>query len=370
MLCANKWFFRILLTLILIYAFVSKGNFIRAEDEFRQAVDSALLKNTTIDPVLDKAFRPGKNIIYCATFQLAWNLLQDSLIKEPLLLDNNPREASLLNQQLFTKKFLDPASYYAALGRLTPDFLTRINRALKKKFGKNAPPPVREPISQEAFLAYAYLFKNLKFWKAFQELAPLSFNYQQVSTKVAAFGISRATPRGPTAALTKQIKVLDYQGNDNFIIKLISQEPNEEIILARVKPETTLLKTFQKVNQRIETTNYYETSLNEGEILKIPKIGFYIKHSYSQLENRQLRNKGWQGWTITKAMQWTRFQLNQKGATLKSEARIIATKCFMPLKKREFIFNKPFLIYLKEKSAPYPYLALWIANPEVLIKVK
>ena len=32
----------------------------------------------------------------------------------------------------------------------------------------------------------------------------------------------------------------------------------------------------------------------------------------------------------------------------------------------ELIFDKPFLLYIKKKDAPLPYLAIWIGNTELL----
>ena len=35
---------------------------------------------------------------------------------------------------------------------------------------------------------------------------------------------------------------------------------------------------------------------------------------------------------------------------------------------RKFIFNKPFLIFLKQTSEMPPYFVAWVANSEILIK--
>ena len=42
--------------------------------------DSTRLRSTIITPHLEQKLFPGKNIIYCATFQLAWNELRDDII--------------------------------------------------------------------------------------------------------------------------------------------------------------------------------------------------------------------------------------------------------------------------------------------------
>ena len=66
-----------------------------------------------------------------------------------------------------------------------------------------------------------------------------------------------------------------------------------------------------------------------------------------------------------------RFQLNEKGAILKSEAvTVYATMAMAPTPHHELIFDKPFLILLKEKDSPRPYFALWVGNSTLLVPDK
>jgi hypothetical protein len=71
-------------------------------------------------------------------------------------------------------------------------------------------------------------------------------------------------------------------------------------------------------------------------------------------------------------MQSTRFLLNESGARLESEAWIAVSNGDPPPppKPRHFVFDKPFLIYLRELQAEQPYLAIWVENSEVLAKVQ
>lgn len=62
------------------------------------------------------------------------------------------------------------------------------------------------------------------------------------------------------------------------------------------------------------------------------------------------------------ARQDIRFRLSEKGAILMSGAEITEEG------GGEAVFDEPFLLYLKEKQAKYPYLAMWVAHPEILLK--
>ena len=100
--------------------------------------------------------------------------------------------------------------------------------------------------------------------------------------------------------------------------------------------------------------------------MQIPKINFNITHAYSELINKHFKNKGYVEYFIRKAQQDILFKMDEKGAILISEARILAGKgVSIP---KHLIFDEPFLIYLKEKDRKYPYFAMWADNPELMIK--
>ncbi len=326
-----------------------------------------VLPVTKITPTLQSQITNNQNSIYCGTFQLAWNELQNEIIKEKIRLNGASQTVTLLNQQSFTKENLSSKDYVAMANYLTPKFLEKLNQNLKSKFGTEAP-SVNEKPMPNAILSYAFLYKNLKFALPFENLSDkLTFMSNNQKTSVQAFGIKKY--QDELSAVAKQVQILNYQNPNDFIIKLNTNVPREELILAKIKPESTLAATIAKVESRIKNTPA-EPALKEDESLQIPKIDFLIDHNYEELEGKSFLNKGWKNWQISKAKQWIKFQLNETGATVKSEAKIIMYGCPPPGAKdqlRSFIFDQPFLVYLKE-SGKKPYLAVWINNTELLVK--
>lgn len=75
---------------------------------------------------------------------------------------------------------------------------------------------------------------------------------------------------------------------------------------------------------------------------------------------------------ILEALQNIRFQLDEQGVRLKSESSI-AMGCGKSSRPRDepyvLVFDKPFLMLLQRSDAIAPYFALWVAHPEVLVKV-
>jgi hypothetical protein len=208
----------------------------------------------------------------------------------------------------------------------------------------------------------------LYFPEAFDTLgSPIIFRSAPDSAGVKAFGREGYSPDGVLHDLANQVTIVDYKDDDDFMISLKSKSEADEIILAKTSPRRTLLKTIEYVEGKINKSD--NLPLPNSAILKIPKIDFNIFHRVKELIGRSFLNKGWQDWWIEDAYQWIRFLLNEKGVELKSEAVILALRGVghgpPPMR---LVFDRPFLIYLKQKDAKYPYFAMWVDNAELMVK--
>ena len=155
----------------------------------------------------------------------------------------------------------------------------------------------------------------------------------------------------------------DWESSE-IIIKLKSTSPNDEIILAMVEPEDTLLQTIQKAEELIEKHEMGEyEELDATDELMIPEINFDLNHEYSDLLDKFMKNPGFETYWCKRAIQKIRFALDKKGAVLRSEAEM-----FWASVPRRLVFDRPFLLYLKEKDAEYAYFAMWVDNPELMVK--
>ncbi|MBI5804838.1 hypothetical protein HZA73_02200 [candidate division TA06 bacterium] len=170
-------------------------------------------------------------------------------------------------------------------------------------------------------------------------------------------------------SISKQVSVLYHIDDDNYAIELITDSPNDELILAKLKPGKSLKTTLEKIENNIRSHKI--SILKDKEVLKIPYVYFDINHSFSQLIDLAILNKGWNGYYISKAHQKLRFQLNETGALMTSEAKLKLYTLGIPIepvRPRKFIFDKPFLIMMRKKGSQWPYFAMWVGNTELLGK--
>jgi hypothetical protein len=327
------------------------------------------LKRSRVSAHLRAPIRPGTNVLWCGSFQLAWNEAC-SLVGENLHFRNEPEDVGYLNQKQFRKEDLDSASYVAIADFVSSGVHARIRKEVRRKFGEGAapkhiPPPALTPRPQD-IVAYAYLFKNLEFAPPFERLEePLWFG----DGYVACFGIGEKYKPGHDS-LFPQVGILDYRDSDDFVIELHTKSKGDRVLLAKIRPGDTLAATIEAVRDRIDGCEPIEP--RAGDVLKVPKLNFDVTRSFDELQGLDLTVSNpriAKDLSILSAVQNVRFQMDEKGVRLRSESHIAfgCSATHEPTPTHVMIFDKPFLILLQRTDAKAPYFALWVDNLELLV---
>ena len=319
------------------------------------------LKHTIVIPHLDAKIEPGKNILWCNTFQLAWNELCE-LTGGPITMESAPPMVDILNKRTASKEDLDEASYVAMAGLAREGIYDKIRKQLGEKFKGQASPELLEslPTMDWIAVAYAYIFKALPFEWAFTRFYS---NLRFDGYCVDSFGICQFME--DEVNIASQVLILDYLNSFDFVIELKTRAKDDRLILAKVPPLTSLAETVKMVEQRMAKATPMKM-LKFGD-LYVPVLNFDILREYSELYNHRIRTseKRIDGLPIGYAAQSVRFRLDETGAILISESLIP-----VPAAGKKLIFDKPFLILLKRSEEKNPYFALWVGNAELLIPVE
>ena len=320
------------------------------------------LKRTLITPHLDCPMEAGKNVLYCATFQLAWDEMK-SFGGGPLCLDKPWDIADRLNAGGAKKGDLPEGSFVALAGRLGDGIVGRINAELERTFhqGKD---PFLDGISGDPadVLAYAFLARDLKFRNPFEPVDGLPFG--AAGDRVKGFGFKKEFEEKGQLQAASQVRVYGYahgRKDPEYVVTLKPEQEGEEILLARVSPGRSLLETVE-VALRIRKEKEGE-ALEKGDRLKVPQFDFDLQHHYPELLGREITAPKLAG-PVVEAFQSIRFKLDEKGALLLSRAvmRVHEEKI-----GRQLVFDGPFLLMLRRTDRDHPYLALWVDNAEVLV---
>jgi hypothetical protein len=319
-----------------------------------------VLKGTIVTPHMEQKIVPGKNVLWCSTFQLAWNELCDLGGSSIKLKPDSPM-ADILSKRGASKADIDDASYVAIAGFAEDGAVEKIWQELKTKFnGQESPDLLNRLAPKSGFIACGYLFKQLPFEWAFDRFSDkLAFQ----GKKVECFGIEQYLPETELreARSGKQISIFDFRNKDDFIIELKTLQDKDHLILAKVTPQQTLDKTVRIVMNRMVNGKLAE--FKSPSDMFVPVLDFDILRNYAELKHTiQSSNKRLNGQPIEIALQSIRFRLDETGAVLKSESMIAACIC-----QTNLIFDKPFLVLLQRDGAKNPYFALWVANTELLL---
>ena len=147
-----------------------------------------------------------------------------------------------------------------------------------------------------------------------------------------------------------------------FIVDLDRTSQPNQIVLAFIEPRPTLAAMLESIDDKIaKAQKEKQHALFSNDVLLVPDMVWRISHRFTQLEGNVFKNENLKGQRIDVAQQDIQFRLDRSGAELKSEAKI----CYEPIPIC-YIFNHPFLLYMKMRDANMPYFVMWVENAELL----
>ena len=101
------------------------------------------------------------------------------------------------------------------------------------------------------------------------------------------------------------------------------------------------------------------TKFKDNDELKVPNVKFSEEKMFDEVTNKRIMGTNL---VIDKAMETIKFDMNNKGVELKSEAAMAIATCSLPSPEeripRLFYFDDTFVIFLKETGKKNPYFAL------------
>ena len=312
-------------------------------DTFDYKDNMAEYANTLFVPTMEHRISTDKNAVYCVTLLYAWDEIRKT-IQTPLRIPSRHHDLTLLNADLWFRNTLNP-NEYTAEGLVEGDKI--ITRAT---FKKNLP-------FDHQFESYD---NRLKF----------------AGKKVASFGFIGCHGN----ECIDQARILYYQNDRHFLVKLVPEDTAHEILL--YMPDhtfSTMSEMLQEVKELTEKGNVarkqasqkWKYNILADDELIIPKFDFDISTAYNSLVGNRFSTAN-TDYTIETAWQRTAFHLDESGAAVESEATIVCTLGIEeenPNKPqpKKMVFNRPFFILLKRADAANPYFVLWVANTELMV---
>jgi len=311
---------------------------------------------TVVRPVLDEPLPHGKNVVWCATFQIAWDSASKN-IGSPLRLRPASKLADALNRSPFDIRWVDDASIFTVGGNVGAGALDRIDDGARQMgLRSKLTGDLRKESAPGDLVFYALLVKNLEFEKPFAKLG----NWKVGRRNVPWFGF---TPQQENRGeLMRQVSVHHYGARNDFVVELHTKQDGDQLLLAKLpQAPATPAAASSAVLKRLRADTTHAAA---DDLLAVPNVTIDEKTRFSELEGRTLEGTGA---FVRSALQTIDFRMDEKGVKLRSEAAVsFGCSAQMQVIPRLMVLDPPFAIVMKRKNAAQPYFIAWIANADLL----
>ena len=357
-----------------------------------EVIDSIDLKQTLIIPTLDCPLPKYQNVIWCSTFQIAWDKLKQDVIGEPVEVLGAEKLADSLNGAKFSTKNIEDESYFATAGLLKDGIIEQIQEEMTQRF-PSEPAPVFDGIDElplETIIAYSYLNADIGFEYPFY-CNTYELDFQDSNGTVSEVTSFCSRSDADSADLVRQqVDVLYYKQGDQtreteFAVDLCIHTNPYQVVLACVPQQKNLDMTVAFVEQKISefkkdpdyeqmrklrpaTVGGRSGGERPADTLIVPEVLYKLTHHFAELEGKAISNQPWldQVYFIGKAIQTTDFTLGRTRFILNTDEQIVVPPLGQP-ELRCFHFNRPFLIYIKKRGpAASPFFVMWVDNAELM----
>lgn len=294
-----------------------------------------------------------ENSAWCATFQLVWNDMKNELVKQDVVFNPQLEIVENLNKESFTENMISDEYYYKKWGPKNLELKEEIEKGIDKKFSQKS--DILDLINWEEakgeeYLSYTMLYRQFEYLKEFDYIENGTFKDRQ---DVESFGLLDSTDN----SVGNQIDVLYYKSNDDFAI-LINTKDGDEVIFNKNPKGNNFKEIYDNMIKESEKFDE-KTIFSDIDRFMAPKINFNELRKYNELTNIPFMTANGEVIEISEAMQTIKFNLDEKGGEIKSEAAITTLKSAMIIEEepREFYLDDTFAIFLKEEEKDFPYFA-------------
>lgn len=300
--------------------------------------------STVFVPTMEELFKPDRNVIYTPAFVLAWNGLKRE-IKLPLTVAKNNYQLSLVNRSNTFKGALAENEYEK-----------------------------ETLVDAEAIEISTFFHKSLDLRTTMDSVLS-GFRFR--GKAVRAFGMPKYKESS-----AEEIQLLYYKNDDEFIIRLLLRDWQQELLLVKGDMRHNRLDALwrdvrsdlERGNQEmLDEAKAWKFDILEEDALIVPVLRFNIETHYGDMEGQIIRTAV-RDYEIATAHQRTAFSLDEHGAILESDADVVVavTDSTGPVEQprpKKLFFDKPFLIVMRKAHATYPYFMMKVENAELMEKL-
>ncbi len=344
----------ILIALFFLWQYFNKNNNSEQFNNNQLIVNDSNFDVSIFDNYLGSYYKG--NYVWGGAMNLTWNELSENIIKEEIKLNTSDNLAlemtSKLNNSPFSKNDLDVESYYIKSG-YGQSTVEEINRETRKKFPSKSFSDLQIDLGEREIISYAYFLKDVKYNEEFKKNS-VWFN----NIKVKGFVSDNYKNRN-------SVKIIKYESDDKFIIKIELKDKKDELILAK---GYDMESPKEVINEIIDNNKKNLPSMGENDTFSAPILHLDHTRIYNELIGKFLANNDFQTYFISQMYEKIKFDMDEKGARVENEAVIVAKESapIKPVERKRLLLNEEYWLIMKRTDSNNPYFILGVNNTELM----
>lgn len=323
-----------------------------------------------------------RTVVWTPLFQAGWDALNaERPGKRPVRIE--PANALMAKLDAFrwdAAQVMPKDRWKVWTGPATGEFVKKANAEAVEWSGRPGAPFAEVPVDRPGGrLVLALLDRELVFRFSLHRSRETPLKFRLPGGKVAPvrfFGVRGAG----SAAFSSQIRIL-ARGPGFHAIGIPGKEAEQVVLYLPEKPEDFAAALVKLRGWRAEKRTApggaaEDPWLHEMDDVRIPLLTLESKVDFgARLEGARFFEGEPEPWKIVQAQQQVKFKLSEKGAEVRARVENgmdpfgdpPATVKPVP---RQFLFDRPFFVFLWRDDAEWPYFGGWIGNADAMEEVK
>ena len=308
----------------------------------------------------------GDTVVWSPLFQATWDVVNAELGGKPQKVDPpNGLMGKLDGFEWDAEKVMPEKDWKVWGGRATNAFLKRVNRETAEMTGEKGDVFTLVAGNPDVIACFGLLNREVEFENEFFESKkkPLAFRTGDKVENMAFFGSAGKL----SGEYGDSVKVLGHSNNWHALE--VSCKKADDKVVFYLPPEALAFVDACEVVRKLRK-GFVSGGLHEGDLLCVPYVALDVKEDLAgRLSSGRWYGKAGDPWRIGRAEQVTRFELHEKGARVRVETSVDMIPfgpAPRPPQPRNFIYDRPFFVFLWRDGAEWPYFGVWVGDTSAL----
>ncbi|MDP4625668.1 MAG: hypothetical protein NWT08_11085 [Akkermansiaceae bacterium] len=318
-----------------------------------------------------------KTVVWSPLFQATWDAMNEEVGGKLIKVEPKNELMARLDEFVWdARKTMPEGAWKVWSGRQTNAFVSGVNKQAAVMTGEESELFSILEERPESIACFGLLDREVEFNTPFFKSRKEPLQFGKGEAKVNYFGVKGEL----SETYGQDVKVLAFRPVDGSHALEVSCKEGDDKVIFYMPPEpqdfATACKWLRKWREDYSTSaaspdTWEDRNLHQGDTVKVPYVSLEAEGDLAgRLQGSRFYGISGDPWRISRAEQITKFELHEKGARVRLETTLSTEPFAMAPPKpvpRNFIYDKPFFVFLWREGAEWPYLGVWVGDDSALV---